>query len=114
MIPILGLMIPILSIVVVCIVLIIAIMGQHKERMAIIDKGADASMFSRRDRSNPNLVAKWGLLLVGVAVGLFIGGLVANYSIVAEPVAMFSMTFLFGGLGLLIYYFTIGRHAKPE
>ena len=107
-------MIPILSIMVVCVVLIIAIMGQHKERMAMIEKGVDASQYSRAKKSNPNLVAKWGLLLVGVAVGLFVGGLVAHYTIIAEPVAMFSMTFLFGGFGLLIYYFTIGRHAKPE
>ena len=114
MIPILGLMIPILSIVVVCIVLIIAIMGQHKERMAMIEKGIDAPQFSQKVKSNQQQVAKWGMLLVGVAVGQFVGGIMARYTVIAEPVAMFSMTFLFGGLGLLIFYYTIGRHAKPE
>ncbi|MGE0078523.1 MAG: DUF6249 domain-containing protein [Bacteroidales bacterium] len=107
--------IPIVAILVSGIALVYALWAQNRERMSMIEKGMDVSSIYRRRESNPNAVAKWGFLLVGVALGLIIGAVLIHYTALAEPAVMFSSIFLFGGLGLLIYYFTIGKkNVKPE
>lgn len=80
---------------------------RNKERMALIEKGADASMFKiPREKSetgrlfNPLKLALFMMGLgIGVAAGYFVGVTLMH------PGASYpSMIFIFGGLGLLIYY----------
>lgn len=112
---ILALLIPIVAILVSGGALVYSIWAQNRERMAMIEKGLDVSDIYRKRPSNPNSIAKWGFLLVGVALGLIIGAILIHYTALAEPAVIFSSIFLFGGLGLLIYYFTIGnKNGKPE
>lgn len=86
---------------------------RRKERLALIEKGTDASIFYSNKRSDPSL--KYGLLLIGVAVGMIIGNAFAMSSLFAdEEVAYFSMVFLFGGLSLVIYYFINRRNLAQE
>lgn len=107
--------IPIVAILVSGIALVYALWAQNRERMAMIEKGMDVSDIYKKRPGNPNSAAKWGFLLVGVALGLIIGAILIHYTALAEPAVMFSTIFLFGGLGLLIYYFTIGKkNGKPE
>ncbi|BDX37404.1 hypothetical protein CYCD_07590 [Tenuifilaceae bacterium CYCD] len=111
---ILAIFIPIVAIIVSGGALIYALWAQNRERMAMIEKGMDVTSIYKK-RSNPTAVAKWGFLLVGVALGLIIGALLIHFTALSEPAVMFSSIFLFGGLGLLIYYFTIGKkNGKTE
>jgi len=75
---------------------------RHKERMALIEKGADASLFN--SKPNKLSVLKYGMLLCGFALGLFLGNVIAATTTLKEEVAYFSMTFLCGGLSLIVYY----------
>lgn len=77
---------------------------RNKERMALIEKGADASLFTTKTRSYTNVTLKFGMLALGIGVGILAGALVATYTVLPEPVAYFSMIFLFGGLGLILNY----------
>lgn len=77
------------------------ITARNKERMAMIEKGADASMFVTK-RSYYAMTLKIGMLLVGVALGILIGSLIDEYTTLPEEVGYFSMIFLFGGLALII------------
>lgn len=77
------------------------ISARNKERMAMIEKGADASMFVTK-RSYFAMTLKVGMLLVGIALGILIGSLIAEYTTLPEEVAYFSMIFMFGGLALII------------
>lgn len=85
---------------------IAAIEARNKERMALIEKGMDPSMADAKKYNQPSFGAlMWGLLLVGVAFGAFVGTSIAqNYGhyggFVIHALGMF-----FGGVGLLIYYF---------
>lgn len=101
--------IPIVAIIISGLALIYALWTQNRERMAMIEKGMDVSAIYKRRQGNPHSVAKWGFLLIGVAVGLLVGALLIHYTQLSEPAIMFSSIFLFGGIGLLIYYFSIGR-----
>ncbi len=86
------------------IVMLVYLNIRKKERMSLIEKGADASIFVTKSESSPSL--KWGIFLTGLAIGLLVGNLLETYANMRPEVAYFSMIFLFGGLGLIIYYIT--------
>jgi hypothetical protein len=77
---------------------------RNKERMALIEKGADASLFTTKSRSYTNMTLKFGMLLLGIGIGILLGSLVATFTVLPEPVAYFSMILLCGGLGLILNY----------
>ena len=84
------------------VVMLVYLNIRKKERMLLIEKGADASIFATKSESSPSL--KWGIFLTGLAIGLLIGYMLETLVNMRPEVAYFSMIFLFGGLGLIIYY----------
>lgn len=82
---------------------IVYIVIRKKERMALIAKGVDASLFNTRKKVSADL--KWGMLFVGIGVGILLGKIFAAYTVLGEEASMFSMICLFGGLSLMIYHF---------
>lgn len=94
------------------IVAIVYIMAQRKVRLTLIQHGADARTLKMDKESNSSL--KYGLLLIGIAVGILLGNWIADTSTMEEEVAYFSMTFIFGGLSLLIYHFMAKQQAKKD
>jgi uncharacterized oligopeptide transporter (OPT) family protein len=80
---------------------IVYLMIRKKERMALLQKGADASVF---DAGKQPSSLKWGIVLVGIGIGILVGKLLSVYTIIDEEPATFSMICLFGGIGLVIYH----------
>lgn len=82
----------------------------NKERMAMIEKGMDIGATKSQPQPYKNL--KWGLLLIGAGLGLFLAFTldrtlfnVAERSPDNPNVAIyFSLIAIFGGLGLFISY----------
>jgi len=74
---------------------------RNKERMALIEKGADASLFATKKKYFGNITLKFGMLAVGIGTGILIGSLISTYSALDEEVAFPSMIFLFAGLFLV-------------
>ncbi len=66
----------------------------------MIEKGADASMFTGK-RKYYAMTLKIGMLLIGVALGILVGSIIDQYTLLEEEVGYFSMIFLFGGLALV-------------
>jgi hypothetical protein len=83
---------------------------RKKERLALIAKGADASIFeSSRQPSS----LKWGLVFVGIGTGILLGKILAVYTTLQEEPAFFSMICLFGGFGLIIYHLIASKFEEP-
>jgi ABC-type Fe3+-siderophore transport system permease subunit len=94
---------------------------RNKERLALIEKGADASLFNTGKRLfntgkqfNKNTTLKIGMFLVGIALGLLLGNVIAETTRLKEEVAYFSMTFLCGGLSLITFYFIEKKMIKAN
>lgn len=78
----------------------------------LLEKGLDASVFITKKQTSYSL--KFGMLFIGVAIGIFLGNLLSALPSVAmeEEAAYFSMIFLFGGLALVISYFLEKKENK--
>jgi hypothetical protein len=83
---------------------------RNKERLALIEKGAEASIFVRgkQEKAPPFwkiLILNLALLLMGIGSGIMIGGILrANFN-VNWDIAMPGSIFLMAGTGLLIGFF---------
>jgi ABC-type Fe3+-siderophore transport system permease subunit len=74
---------------------------RNRERMALIEKGADPAIFRNPNRGRSSL--KFGLVFVGVSLGILMGALLhATVPGMSEETCNFAMIFLFGGLALIV------------
>ncbi len=94
------LLIPIGFFAAVVLILWVYYTNRNKERMALIEKGADATLFKTKGKKIPTL--KLGMFLIGIGIGILMGNVIAVSTTLEEPVAYFSMIFLFGGLSLVV------------
>ena len=83
---------------------------RHRERLALIDKGADASLFNtgkERAKSGINwskVTLKVGMFFMGIALGIITAAIMSDAGVLEEEANYPSMIFLFGGLSLVLYY----------
>ncbi|MHB1108590.1 MAG: DUF6249 domain-containing protein [Lutibacter sp.] len=83
---------------------------RNKERLALIEKGADASIFfsakaAQKKSSVPIwkiLILNMSVLLMGIGSGVFIGAILEAYTVIQEEVGYTGSIFLMAGLGLFI------------
>jgi L-asparagine transporter-like permease len=86
---------------------------RNRERMAMIEKGADPSLFRNPNRGGRSTL-KFGLLFVGVSLGILMGAiLTATIPGILEETANFSMIFLFGGIALIVSH-VLDSKAKSD
>jgi hypothetical protein len=90
---------------------------RNKERMALIEKGADASLFNtgkeavKWNFSWSKFTLKIGMLAMGIAIGIIVAALMVQAQILDEDALYSSMIFFFGGLSLVLFY-VIDRKSK--
>lgn len=75
---------------------------RNKERLAMIEKGADPSIFSTQRK---RLGIKIGLLAMGIATGVLMGQFLAHLTTMDEEPATISMIFLWAGAGLVLEHY---------
>jgi threonine dehydrogenase-like Zn-dependent dehydrogenase len=83
---------------------------RNKERMSLIEKGADASLFNTGKEGQKSwfnwnkATLKFGMLLMGVGVGIIAGSILDSMDAMEHGAEYTSMVFLFGGLSLVLFY----------
>lgn len=79
---------------------------RNKERLALIEKGADASIFVRGKQSTAPiwkvLILNLALLMMGIGIGIFIAMIIENYTTLNNGPLYPAAIFLMGGIGLFI------------
>jgi len=90
---------------------VIFILVRKKERMAMLEKGVDTSFFITKPQTSQQAL-KFGLLFIGVAIGILLGSILSATTVLPEEASYFSMIFLFGGIGLVINYFIEKKDLK--
>ena len=87
------------------------ISARNKERLALIEKGADASIFYGKDRKVTPIwkviIINLALLLMGIGLGIFIAAILSEVLNMDSEVAYPATIFLMAGVGLFSgFYFT--------
>ena len=81
---------------------IVYLFVRKRERLAMLEKGADPSIFETKNLVPSSL--KWGLLSIGIGVGILLGKIFAAYTCLGEEASFFSMICLSGGISLVAYH----------
>ncbi|WP_431158412.1 CPP1-like family protein [Winogradskyella poriferorum] len=79
---------------------------RNKERLALIEKGADASIFNMGKRSGSSwkvIIINVAFLLMGIGLGSFIASLIDEYTTLNDG-ANVAVVFFMAGVGLYVGY----------
>lgn len=92
---------------------------RHKERMALIEKDKDISIFigpkvKRSYSIWKVIILNLGLLLIGIGLGVLIGGVLYQTTGLSEETAYPASIFMMSGVGLVIGYFQTERIGKND
>jgi len=107
-----GIIVPVSFFLALFAILYVYYTTRNKERLALIEKGADPKLFKAEPKVTNYANFKWGLFMVGVAVGVFLGAMFDQYSALPETPMYISMILICGGLGLVLAYLLRGRLEK--
>ena len=80
---------------------------RNKERMALIENGADASIFVKGKKGHTApiwkvLILNLALLMMGIGVGIFIATLIDHFTTLEEDAIYPAIIFTMAGVGLFI------------
>lgn len=79
---------------------------RNKERLALIEKGADATLFATGKKYNwKNFALSSGMFLIGIGLGVLVGAILESSLNLNEGVGYTMSIFIFAGLSLVVYYF---------
>ena len=89
---------------------------RNRERLALIEKQMDASVFSHKGGgfSISKFILNVALLFIGIGIGIFLGNYLHTVTGIDDEVAIPSMLFVFGGLGLVAGFFITRKLEEKE
>jgi hypothetical protein len=96
-----GILVPLGSFAMVFGIVYLIVTARNKERMALIERGADPSLFECVKKGNSNRLLKWGAFLFAIGLGIVVAYMLAKNDVMDEDSAYFAMIFIFGGLALI-------------
>lgn len=96
-----GILVPLGAFAMVFGIFYLGITARNKERMALIERGADPSLFESVKKGTPHRLLKWGMFLFGIGLGIVVADILVKNDVMREDSAYFAMIFIFGGLALI-------------
>jgi len=96
----------------------VAVSSRTRVRLALIEKGAEASIFNSKtsQRSNilPLILVNISLLLVSIGIGIFLAAILNQSFNVREEIAYPGTIFTVAGIGLFVGYLVSSRIVKEN
>ena len=105
-----GIFVPVSFFLAIFAIMYVYYTTRTKERLALVEKGADASIF--KTEGSKYTLLKWGIVLIALAVGVITGFALSN--VINEVAAFFTMILFFGGVGLIVAYWIVGALQKKK
>ena len=93
-------------------VVYIMVSASHKEKMAQIEKGIFLPV--QKSKRNPLYLIKFGLLFIGISVGVLVGNILVISTILREGVAFWTSICFFGGISLIAAYLIEKKILKKD
>ena len=90
---------------------------RNKERLALIEKGADASIFNFGKHTGSSwkvIVLNLAFLLMGIGLGVFIANLIETYTTLDEDAVYPALIFFMAGVGLYIGFTQTKKHTEND
>jgi hypothetical protein len=75
---------------------------RYRERMAMLEKGVTPASFAGKNGGSNTL--KFGMLSVGISLGILAGYFLSKEDVIEKAPAFFSMIFLLGGVSLILNF----------
>ena len=89
---------------------------RNKERLALIEKGVDASIFMKGTRNTATvariIILNVALLLMGIGIGVSVALFLSYYTGLRPAPLILAATFTMAGLGLLIGFYLTKKMDK--
>lgn len=85
---------------------------RHKERIELIRANKDAQIFAVHKKPGMGAL-RFGLLLLGAGIGMFLGMLLDTYTNIPSEVSYFSMIFISCG-SMLVLFFLYAQKLNKE
>jgi hypothetical protein len=86
---------------------------RRSERLTMMEKGVDASIFYANNPKSGHSSLKFGMLFIGVGLGILIANILVAAGGLQEEVAYPALIFLFAGIALVINY-VIDKKEKSD
>ena len=109
-----GILIPIGLFAMIFGIVYLGVTTRNRERMALIERGADPTLFEARKRVNSGGAMKVGLFFMGIGLGVVVGYLISSGGGMDEGAAYPSMIFIFGGLALIVSHLWQRKQDKED
>ncbi|MCP9767220.1 hypothetical protein EGI22_04810 [Lacihabitans sp. LS3-19] len=91
---------------------------RNRERLALIEKGMDASLFNRDKDGKLSfqkfLLLNFSLLLMGIGLGVLMSLLINTYTALTNDALYPALIFLFAGASLLLGFYVSNRIDKAQ
>lgn len=98
-----GILIPISLFLAIFGIFYLYLSTRNKERLALIEKGADASIFRKSGNSFQKvIILNLALLLMGIGIGVFIALIVSTYTALNENALYPASIFTMAGVSLFV------------
>ncbi len=88
-----------------------SVKARNKERMALIEKGVDISEIYRKKETKHGFF-KFGIVLMGIGLGLVFGILLSQIEFIPSVAAYFAMILFFGGAGVLYANYLVAKKSS--
>ncbi len=109
-----DIIVPVILFMSVAAIIIVAISTRHRERIAMVEKGASSdlikAMNAKELKSRPLASLKWGILFVMGGLAILLGSYLHERYQMQEG-AIAGLLALFVGVGLVIFYMIAGKKA---
>lgn len=109
-----GILVPLGAFAMVFGIFYLAITSRNRERMALIERGADPTLFEARKKASGAGIMKVGLFFMGIGIGVVIAYLLSSGGGMDEGAAYPAMIFIFGGLALITSHLWQRKQEKED